>query len=189
MCRLDLFVGEPCSRAHQPALEPVPSLAAAGIDPQMDGQAWTVGAGLERAELVRQYLRQHRDDAVGEVDRVAAAQGLAVECRAGAYVPGDVGYRHDEMPATAISSVVIRLGPHRIVEVAGIAAVDGDQRDIAQIGSTRQGRRPCRLGFGNCRDWEFGRNVMACDGQQTYRAGVRGMSEPFDDAGSRKTNP
>src|SRR5215472_2074364 len=102
MCRLNLFIGEPRGRAHQPALEPVSSLAAAGIDPQMDGQAWTVDAGLERAEIVRQDLRQHRDDAVGEIDRVAAPQGFAVECRAGSYVPGDVGYRHDEMPATAI---------------------------------------------------------------------------------------
>src|SRR6266436_2564622 len=188
MYRLDLFVSEPCGRSHHSPLEPVSPLTTGGVDPQVDGEAGSVGAGFERAELVRQRLGQHRDDTVGEIDRVAAPHGFAVECRAGTYVPGDVGYRHDEMPATAISRVGIRLGPHRVVEVASLAAVDGDQRDIAQISSAGQGRRPCRLGFGNCRHREFGRDVMARDGQQTYHAGVRGMSEPFDDARSRKTD-
>ena len=36
--------------------------------------------------------------------------------------------------------------------------------EIAQIGSAGQRRWPCRLGFGDCRRREFGRNVMARDG-------------------------
>src|SRR5207245_4744932 len=156
--------GEPSGSTEHSPPEPVPPLTAGGVDPQVDGRARTVGTGLERAELVRQRLAQHRDDAVGEIDRVATPQGFAVECRAGAYVPGDVGYCHDEMPAAAISRVRIWLGPHRVVEVASIAAVDGDQREIAQIGSAGQRRRPCRLGFGDYRHREFGRNVMARDG-------------------------
>src|SRR5207244_877474 len=134
MYRLDLFVGEPCGRSHHSPLEPVSPLTAGGVDPQVDGEAGSVGAGFERAELVRQRLGQHGDDTVGEIDRVAAPHGFAVERGTRAYVPGDVGYCHDEMPAAAISRVSIWLGPHRVVEAASIAAVDGDQRELAAHG-------------------------------------------------------
>ena len=47
----------------------------------------------QRAEIVGDALRQHRHDAVGEIDRIAALQRLAVERRARPDIGGDVGDR------------------------------------------------------------------------------------------------
>ena len=80
-------------------------------------------------------LGQHRHDAVGEIDRVAALARGAVERVARAHVPGDVGDRDERMPAAGARR--IGLGPDRIVEIAGVGAVDGDQRHSAQIGRGR----------------------------------------------------
>ncbi len=167
----------------------MPPLAARGVDPQLDGEAGAIHAGLQRAQLIRQRLGQHRDDAIGKIDRIAAPLGLTVEGAAGPHIPGDVGDRDDEVPAAAVLWVEVRLGPHRVVEIAGVAAVDRDQRDIAQIGSSGRGDRQCRLGFGERRGRKFGRDVIGGNRQQAYRAGVRGGTQPFDDTGSRRAEP
>ena len=171
------------------ALEAMPPLAARGVDPQVDREAGAVDAGLQRAQLVRQRLGQHRHDAVGKIDRIAAPLRLAVERAAGPHIPGDVGDRDDEMPAAAVLRVGIRLGPHRVVEIAGVAAVDRDQREIAQIGAPGRAHRQRRLGFGERGGGKFGRDVVGGDRQQADRAGVRGGTQPFEDAGSRRAEP
>ena len=167
----------------------MPPLAARGVDPQVDGEAGAVDAGLQRAQLVRQRLGQHRDDAVGKIDRIAAPLGLAVERAAGPHIPGDIGDRDDEVPAAAVLRIGVRLGPHRVVEIAGVAAVDRDQRDIAQIGSPGRAHRQRRLGFGERGGGKFGRDVVGGDRQQADRAGVRGGTQPFEDTGSRRAEP
>ena len=155
----------------------------------MGGEAGTIDARLQRAEIVRQPLGKHRDHAVGEINRVAAPSGFAVERGGGADVPGDIGDRHDKVPTAAVLRVGVGLGPDRVVEVAGIAAVDGDQREVTQIGPCGQARRHRRLGFGDCRSRKFGRDVIIRDNERTYHAGIRGVSEPVDDAGSRGSEP
>src|SRR6516165_4925675 len=65
--RLGLFIGKPCRRAHQPALELVPAFSALNTDPQMDGEAGAIDIRLQRAEIVRQCFGQHRDDAVRKI--------------------------------------------------------------------------------------------------------------------------
>src|SRR5690348_3391734 len=49
---LGLLIGEPRSRAHHCALEPVPPFPALGIDPQMGGKAGAIDIWLQRAEIV-----------------------------------------------------------------------------------------------------------------------------------------
>ena len=63
---------------------------------------------------------------------------LAVERAAGPHIMRHIGDRDDDMPAAAVLRVVIRLGPHRIVEIARILAVDRDQREVAQIGAAAE---------------------------------------------------
>ena len=94
-------------------------------------------------------LRQHRHDAVGEIDRVAAPRRLAVEGAA---------RRSRRPPTSAIATTMcqppricrirVGLGPDRVVEVARIAAVDRDQRHLAQIGAAGRRRRRAALGLG-----------------------------------------
>ena len=167
----------------------MPPLAARGVDPEPDGEAGAVYPRLQRAQLVRQCLGQHRDDTIGKIDRIAAPLGLAVESAARPHIPGDVGDGDDEMPAAAVLRIEIRLGPHRVVEVAGVTAVDRDQRDIPQIGSTGRAHRQRRLGLGERGSWKFSRDVVGGNGQEAYRAGVRGRTQPLEDTGSRRAEP
>ena len=105
------------------------------VDAHLDRHAGAVLVRAQRAQVVRQRLRQHRDDAVGEIDRVAALAGCPVERVAGPHVPGDIGDRHQQPVAAGIGRVVVGRGPDRIVEIAGVLAVDGDEVDVAQVGA------------------------------------------------------
>ena len=110
------------------------------IDPQMRRDAGAVLARPQRAQIVRQRLGQHRHDAVGEIDRVAAPRRLAVERAAGRDIGRDIGDRDDDVPAARVGRVRIGLGPDRVVEIARVLAVDRDQREVAQIGAAVSAR-------------------------------------------------
>ena len=81
------------------------------------------------------FLRQHRHHAVGEIGAVAALEGFPVQRRAGRDVMGDIGDGDQRDMTAGIGGIVIRPRPHRIVMVAGVGRIDGDQRDGAQIGA------------------------------------------------------
>ena len=92
------------------------------------------------------------------------------------------------MPAAAIGRVRIGFGPHRVVEIARVLAVDRDQREVAQIGAAvlgenRTGARAGRLGLGQRRRREFRRDVERGDRQPADRVRGAGRAEPFEDAG------
>ena len=93
-------------------------------------------------------LRQHRLDPVGEVDAVGLLAGVAVERRAGAHVGGDVGDGDPDDPAARVARIVVRLGVDGVVVVAGVGRVDGDQRQLAQVGAAGEGRGLGGFGFG-----------------------------------------
>ncbi len=60
----------------------------------------------QRTQVVGDALRQHRHDAVGEVDRVAADQRIAIERRAGPHIEGDIG----DGDADDVAALVVRIG-------------------------------------------------------------------------------
>ena len=184
---LDLFIGEPRRRAHQRAPEAVAQLAAGGVDPQMHRVAGAIFARHQRTQPVRQRLRQHRHDAVGKIDRIAARCRLAVERAVRGDVERDIGDRDDEMPAARIGRVGIGLGPHSIVEIARVAAVDCDQRHVAQIDAAGGLGRFSGGGLGQCRRGKLGRDAEGGDRQETDRAGSVGQSQSLDDAQPRRT--
>ena len=64
----------------------------------------------QRAEVVRDFLRQHRHDAVGEVDRIAAQLRFAIDLRARANVVGHVGDGDDHDPAAGIFRIAVGFG-------------------------------------------------------------------------------
>ncbi len=78
---------------------------AVGVDPQVRGEARPVLLRDQRAPAVRQLLRQHRHDAVGEVDGIAAVERRLVERAARPHVVGHVGDRHQQAPAAGIAGV------------------------------------------------------------------------------------
>src|SRR6185437_4280652 len=128
---LHLFVSKARRGAHQPANETVAVEVAIVVEPKMDGHASAIDARFQRTKLVRQRLGQHRYHAIGEVNRIAALLGLAIQRIVRSYVPGDIGDRDDRVPTILLFGIA--LGPDRVVEIARIGAVDGNERDRAQI--------------------------------------------------------
>ena len=84
---------------------------------------------------------------------------LAVERAAGPHIMRNIGDRDDDMPAAAVLRVVVRLGPHRIVEIARILAVDRDQCEVAQIGAVPKLNGLGAGGFGQGLVRKLGRDL------------------------------
>ncbi len=134
---LRLGVGEFRRGAHHDAVEAVAVLPPGGGEDHAHRQRRSVLVFAERAEIVGDALGQHRHDAVGEIDRVAALHRLAVERRARPHIPGDVGDGDRDDEAAGIARVGIRLGVDRVVVVLGIGRVDGDQRQRPPVARPR----------------------------------------------------
>ena len=90
-----LRVREPRARVHDGRIELVLRDPALGGHVHVADHAQPVDVRLERAELVRQRLRQHRNHAAREIDRRAALARVAVERVAVLHVVRDVGDRDD----------------------------------------------------------------------------------------------
>ena len=103
-------------------------LGAGAIEGHEAGEAGPLLAFAQRTEIVGNALGQHRHDAIGEIDGIAADARLAVERRAGAHIGGDIGDGDDDLDAAFIRRIVIGLGPHRIVMIARVRRIDGDER-------------------------------------------------------------
>ncbi len=104
------------------------SLRPLCVDDHAHGERGAVVVGLQRAQVVRDALGQHRHDAIGEIDRIAALQRLAVERGAWPDIGRDIGDGDGEDEAARIVGVVVRLGMHGVVVVLGVGGVDGDER-------------------------------------------------------------
>ncbi len=88
----------------------------------------------QRAQVVGNALRQHRNDPVGEVDRIAAQPRLRVELGAGPHIPGDIRDRDGDDMAARIGGILVRPRVHGVVVVLRIARIDRHERKIAPVG-------------------------------------------------------
>ena len=104
-----------------------------GIDLHMTGKHRAILTRAQRAFVGRQGMWQHRNDTVGEIDAVAALRRFTVERAPGADIVTDIGNGDDGLEATWVFRVVIRCRPDRIVEIACITRIDGDDRQMAQV--------------------------------------------------------
>ncbi len=136
----------------------------------------------QAAPAVGQRLGQHRHDAVGEIDAVATRACGMVERRARANVVRDIGDGDNEAEARGRAGVG-GFGEHRVVEVAGVLAVDGDQREVAEVGAPVQRHCARIFGFVQRGGRKFLRDVVGVDGDQADGAGIAHGAEPLDDAG------
>ncbi len=179
-----LPVGEACAGTHDAGHEPGTRHPPLIIDRHVAGQAQTVLVGLQRAEPVGQDFRQHRDHAIRKIDRGRPQQGFLVKPAAGLHVTGDVRDGHHQPPTAPIAT-----GVHRIVEIPGIRAVDGHQRQVPQILAARvqalrhPGAEPLRLGLDAARP-RVGQPEVA-DGDLGGHAGGRGLAQHLGDPADR----
>ena len=84
---------------------------------------------IEAAHAVAQALRQHWDDAVGQVNAVPALVGFAVEGAAGFHIGRDISDVHAQPPAAALDPFHI----DRVVEIPRVIRIDRDDEFAAQI--------------------------------------------------------
>ncbi len=99
----------------------------------MHGQYRPVFTLDQRAQIRRQTFRQHRHDAIGKISRVAAPPRLFVECRAKGHIGRNIGNRHNGLKPAWIARIRIMGGPYRIIVIARIFRVDGNEGHLAQI--------------------------------------------------------
>ncbi len=117
---------------HHRGIERVLADDPFGRDRHLAHHAEPVDLGLERAELVRERLGQHRDHAAREVDRRSPLARVAIERVAVFHVVRDVGDRDDQPEAVADA-----LAVDRVVEILRGLAVDGDERQRRDVDAAR----------------------------------------------------
>ena len=76
--------------------------------------------------------------------------------------------------------VRVRLGEHRVVEIARVLAVDGDQGRVAQIEAMAHRRCLGALGLVARGLGEFDRDVVGGDGDQAHGARIAHRSDALD---------
>ena len=131
--KLRLFVMKPRGRAHQHAMKRVRALAAIGADDHAHGERRTIYVRPQRAEIVGDALGQHRHDAIGKIDRVAALGGRAIERRARMHVMGDVGDGDADNVAARIARIRIGHRVDGVVVILGVGWIDGDEWHLAPV--------------------------------------------------------
>ena len=82
----------------------------------------------------------------------------------------DIGDR-DHQPKAAFL-LRVGFGKHRVVEVARVGPVDGDQLHLPQVGAAAKPDASCPLGFLQSGFGKFLRNIVGMDGNQADRAGI-----------------
>src|SRR5205809_863001 len=99
-----------------------------------------IDARIETADAVAQSLRQHRDHSVWEVNTVSAPARFSVQRAVALYVSSDIS-NVDAEPPTALDL----LNVNRVVEIARVIGIDGDDEFSAQIFASLELRGVDRL--------------------------------------------
>ena len=179
---LHLLVGEARGAPHQAAAEAVGVLAAAGIHAHFHEQAAARLKRLEAAPAVGQRLGQHRHHPVREVTGVAALASLPVERRTWPDVVCDIGDGDDQAKSRAV-----RFCEHRVIEIARVLAIDGDEREVAEVGAPTHGDGAGLLGLGDGLLGKHLRDIVGVKHHEADRFGLANAAEPFGHAGGLET--
>ena len=103
----------------------------------------------------------------------------------GPHVEGHVGDGDDRFEAAFVGGVFVGFGPDRVVVIARVGRVDGDERDFAQVDAAFDGGRRRAFGFVDDVGGELIGDAVGVDGDQADRLGFRHAADAFDDARAR----
>ena len=174
-------VGEARLRAHHRGIEAIGPDLALRIHAHLAHHAQAIHLRIERAQAVGELLRQHRDDAARKIHRIAALARGGVQHIAGAHIVAHIGDRHPQAEILALAFAV-----HGIVEIPRRLAVDGHQRQRAQVLPPLDVVRTHSVGqlFREARHRarEFIRQLVLAQRNLNFHAGVGVVAEHFDDA-------
>ena len=136
--RVDLGVGHARVAVDHPVVKLVADDRALLVDLHQAGLHQPIDLRIEAAQAGRELGREHVHGALGKIHRSRAVVAFLVEGAALRHVMGHVGDVHAE-PVVAVLEPVQR---DRVVEVAGVLAVDGHRHLRAEIGPASRGRAP-----------------------------------------------
>ena len=146
---LDLIVGQAGRRAHDHRREARFARLPGGGKGDLGQHGQPVLVRAQAAQAVAQGGRQHGLHRRGEIPGIAARQGFGIQRRARAHIMAHVGDGHTQEPAPAGTGLHLQ----GVVEVTGIGAVDGHQRQRAHVlapghvGMLGRGRQGVGLGL------------------------------------------
>ena len=154
-------------------------------DLHLAGHREAVDAGVEAADAVAEFLRQHRDDAVDEVDTRAALACLAVERLILTHIPADIG----DIDAEEEGTVRIAARKDAVIEVLRILTIDRDNRQVAAVAAASVLlRRRLLLHVIGCLLHVLGerlREVVLAHDRKNVDARVADLAEHLDDLALR----
>src|SRR6266404_2702468 len=140
-----------------------------------------IDSRIKTAYAVTEALRQHRNYSVWQINTVTAPARFAIEGTVRFNVSGDISNVHPESP----TGIVDLFDVNRVVEIACIVRIDGDDKFLPQIFTSLE--FPCIDGFGNpiCLinnvSRKFGRQMIFPNDRQHIHARRRGGPEYLDD--------
>ena len=123
-----LPVGEACRTPDDRTAKPDMADRAVAVNVCKDAEGKTILVGAQAAKTVTEIFRQHRNDAIGEIDAVAAQAGLLVEKGGRLHIMGDIGDVDGDRPTE-----VRRLHLDGIVKVPRVIGIDRDDIPAPQI--------------------------------------------------------
>src|SRR6202011_973573 len=100
--RVGLFVGKSVCAPNDSAGEAHLLHVRLFVELDKDGMGQTIDPGLQAADSVAETLRQHRNDAVRQINTVAALARLAIKRAAWVHISGDVRNVDAQLPAVAV---------------------------------------------------------------------------------------
>jgi len=104
----------------------------AGI-PDFGEQAAPILVGAQAAPAVRQRFGQHRHDAVGEIDRVAALERFPIHRHARLNISSDVGDGDGDDEPARIRGIGIQHSVDGVVMILRVGRIDRDERQRAPV--------------------------------------------------------
>ncbi len=130
---LRLFVGEALVGVDERLAEPAVGDMRVSIKGEDGRDREAVFVRIQRAEVGREDVREHRDGAVDEVHARRTLARLGVERVAGTHEEGDIG----DVDADLVGAVGVRAHGERIVEVLRVGRVDGARWCVAEVFARR----------------------------------------------------
>ncbi len=124
-----LLVGEAVVDPDRRASEPLGGQDPLGVELEEGADGVPRSIGLEAGQTVREDLRKHGDDAIGQIDAGAAVLRSAVESGAG---PDEVRHVGDVDPQAPVTLFVARQRDG-VVEVARGGRVDRHAEHLAEV--------------------------------------------------------
>ncbi|MPL88767.1 hypothetical protein SDC9_34794 [bioreactor metagenome] len=186
---LHLRIFERGNRADDAAGEPVRDLLPRRADLHPHRQHRARHILVQRAQIAREPVGQHRHDAVGEIGRVAALPCLAVKRRARADVMRDIRNRHPEQEAALVRRIVVAQRKAGVVAVARVGRVDGDEGQRGQILAALETRGRLGIGLGDDLVGEVVGDAVLMDRDQRDRARRGRIAQPVEHARLRQAEP